>query len=208
VAAWPGAVASMASIPDAAYALMLGGGLWMLLWTRRPRWMGALPFAAGALWALGEPPPDILITGDGRHMAVRTDDGRMALLRERAGDFVRSALADRAGEEEDDLPPLDSVAHARCGPDMCLADVSVRGVTWRVGATRSAQMLPWRDLVALCPQLDLIVSDRRLPPDCTPRGMKLDRPTLAETGGLAIMLGEPVRIERVRRAGDRHPWVQ
>ena len=207
VAAWPGAVASMASIPDAAYALMLGGGLWMLLWTQRPRWLGALPFAAGALWALSVPPPDILITGDGRHMAVRTPDGRMALLRERAGDFVRSALADRAGEEED-LPPLDAAPNARCGPDMCLADVTRSGVKWRVGATRSAQMLPWKELVALCPQLDLIVSDRRLPPGCTPRGLKMDRPALADTGGLAITLGRPVQIEQVQRVGDAHPWAR
>ena len=207
VAAWPGAVASMASIPDGAYALMLGGGLWMLLWTQRPRWLGALPFAAGMLWALSEPPPDILITGDGRHMAVRTSDGGMALLRERAGDFVRNALADRAGEE-DDLPPLDSAPNARCGPDMCLADVSARGVVWRVGATRSAQMLPWKELVALCPQLDLIVSDRRLPPGCAPRGLKLDRPALEATGGVAVTLGHSVRIEGVRRAGDGHPWFK
>lgn len=208
VAAWPGAVASLPAIPASAYALMLGGGFWMLLWTQRPRWLGALPFATGALWALSLPPPDILITGDGRHMAVRATDGRMALLRERAGDFVRSALADRAGEEDEDIPPLDTAPNARCGPDMCLADVSRSNVRWRVGATRSAQLLPWRELVALCPQLDLIVSDRRLPPGCAPRGLKLDRPALAQTGGLAITLGDPVRIEHVLQAGDAHPWAQ
>lgn len=206
VAAMPGAVANMASIPAPAFALMLGGGLWMLLWTQRPRWLGSLPFTAGALWALATPAPDILITNDGRHMALRTADGQMAMLRERAGDFIQSALAERAGEE-DGLIGLDAVSTARCGPDMCLADVARGGIRWRVGATRSSQFLPWPELIALCPQLDLIVSDRRLPPGCVPRVLKLDRPALAQTGGIAITLGTPVRIERTRAEQDDHPWV-
>ena len=38
---------------------------------------GLVPVAAGALWALATPAPDLLVTGDGRHLALRTADGEL-----------------------------------------------------------------------------------------------------------------------------------
>lgn len=206
VAGWPGAVASLPSMSNTAIGLMLAGGFWLLLWTRRPRWLGVAPLLAGAALAFAEPVPDIMITRDGRHVTLRGPDGRHVMLRERAGEFVQTVLAERSGEDEE-LALIDSLPNARCGPDMCIADVAARGTQWRIGATRSAHFLPWRAFVALCPQLDLVVSDRRLPPGCTPRVLKLDRPALAAGGAALITLGKPVRIQRAQGARSDHPWV-
>ena len=70
VAGTRGAVALMPSMPAWAFAAMVAGGLWLCLWTTRARLIGLVPIAIGAAGALLAPAPDLLITGDGRHLAV------------------------------------------------------------------------------------------------------------------------------------------
>lgn len=202
----PGAVATLPSMPPPALGLMLSGGLWLLLWRRKPRWLGVPLVAVGSLWALLHPAPDLLITGDGRHLAVRGDDGRVALLRARAGDYVRDLLAERAGQA-DPLEAMETLKTARCGRDLCLISLSRGSKTWTIAATRTADRLPWRGFVQTCAEVDIVVSDRRLPEGCRPRWLKADRFSLARTGGLAIVL-DPVRIEAVRLPRDDHPWIK
>lgn len=206
VAELPGAVATLPSIPLGAFAAMIGGGLWILLWRERPRWLGCVPLAAGALLALMMPAPDILVTGDGRHLAIRGSDGQVALLRPRAGDYVRDLLAERAGET-DPLEDLDTLSGARCGRDLCLVTLEKGGRIWRIGATRSVYRLPWESFVATCRSVDIIVSDRRLPRGCTPSWLKADRVLLEKTGGLAISLANP-QVQSVFGSRDDHPWLR
>ncbi|CAN5312742.1 hypothetical protein BH10PSE12_BH10PSE12_00460 [soil metagenome] len=84
VAAAPGAVALSPAISRRAFGLTMAGGLWCLLWRSRARWLGLVPITAGTAMILTTPKPDILVTGDGRHVAIRTADGGMAVLRARA----------------------------------------------------------------------------------------------------------------------------
>ena len=99
----PGAVALLPAMPPAAFALIVAGGLWICLWRTKWRRYGLIPVALGALWAMLTPAPDLLVTGDGRHLVLRTEDGRLALLRPRAGDYVRDTLAELSGAEPDYL---------------------------------------------------------------------------------------------------------
>lgn len=197
VADAPGASAALPAMPAAAFALMVGGGLWLGLWRARARWAGLLPVAAGAAWALATPAPDLIVTGDGRHLAVRTNAG-MALLRERAGDYVRDTLAEAGGAG--DLAAMEG-AGVRCSPDLCV----VHTAGWTVAATRSGYLVPWREMMRTCAAADIVVSERRLPPGCRPRRLRLDRPAMAGTGGVAIWLGDG-RIVTSRRPEARHPW--
>lgn len=203
VAAAPGSVASLPAMPDGAFALMVAGGLWIALWRTALRRWGILPFAVGAVWALATPAPDLLVTGDGRHMALATPDGGMAILRDRAGDYVRSTLGEGGGVEGA-LPPLSEQPGVKCSADLCIATREKGGRRWTIVATRSGYALPWAELVAACRRADIVVSDRRLPDDCTPRWLKLDRTMLARTGGVAISLANG-RVTTVRQGG-RHPW--
>jgi competence protein ComEC len=201
----PGAVAALPAMPGGAYALIVGGGLWLALWRSRARLAGLAPLAVGAIWALLTPAPDLLVTGDGRHLALRTTDGGMALLRDRAGDYTRSLLAE-VGAVEGDLPGLADLPSSRCSRDACLAIFTKGGRSWRVLATRSAYLVPVRELIALCGQADVIVSERRLPTACRPRWLKLDRPMLAKTGGVAVTFASG-DVATVAGAAGRHPWV-
>ena len=200
----PGAVAALPAMPGGAYALIVAGGLWIALWRTRVRWGGLVPFAVGLGWALPTPAPDLLVTGDGRHLAIRTSDGSMALLRDRAGDYTRSMLGENSGAEEE-LALLSEAPDARCSPDLCLVEVRSGMRRWRVLATRSGYMVPWAEMIASCKAADVVVSDRRLPAGCVPRWLKLDRDTLAKTGGVAITFAD-ARIRTVRGGGS-HPWL-
>lgn len=205
VASAPGAVAALPVMPTAAYALMLGGGLWLALWSTRVRRWGLVAVAAGGAWALTTPVPDVLVTGDGRHVAIRLPGGRLASLRERTGDYTGDLLAEAGGSVGVPLLLLEQ-AEARCSRDACVTEVEAGGRRWRIAATRSAYLLPRPSMEATCAAADVMVSERRLPDWCRPRWLKLDRPTLARTGGVAIDLsGGSVRT--VERTDDQHPWV-
>ncbi|HEX8622348.1 MAG TPA: ComEC/Rec2 family competence protein, partial [Allosphingosinicella sp.] len=201
VAAAPGAVARLPTLPTGAFALMVAGGLWLALWRAKWRRWGLIPVAAGAAAALAAPAPDLLVTGDGRHLAVRTSSGELALLRGRAGDYVRDLLSQSAGLEGE-AGELEHLRIAECSADFCAAQV--RG--WRLLASRSDRRVPIPQLRAACAQADIVVSDRRLPAACRPRWLKADRDLLERSGGLAITLGEVPRVVTVA-SGDRHPWI-
>jgi competence protein ComEC len=204
-AAIPGSVAPLPAMPGGAYALMVIGGLWIGLWRTRWRRLGAVPLAIGAAWALLTPAPDLLVTGDGRHVAIRTAAGALALLRDRTGDYTADMLAENGGIQ--DLPVLLSEQRdARCSRDLCVTSRTVAGRQWRVAATRSAYQVPTPDLIATCQAADVVISERRLPRRCTPHWLRLDRETLARTGGVAIVFGSR-SIRTVRQPNDRHPWV-
>jgi len=204
VASAPGSVAAIPVMPVAAFALMLAGGLWVALWRTGVRWWGTVPFALGAGWALASPAPDLLVTGDGRHLGVRVG-AEMALLRDRTGDYTRTMLSEQVGSGGEPLT-LSDLPDARCSRDLCLVTLERDGRRWRVLATRSAYLVRAAELIAACRTADIVVSERRLPRGCRPRWLKLDRPALARSGGVSVTLG-PVRVATVRWAGDQHPWV-
>ncbi|QJQ32820.1 DUF4131 domain-containing protein [Sphingomonas lacunae] len=206
VANAPGATANLPAMPRGAFGLMLAGGLWLLIWTRPWRWWGAVPFVLGAVWALSITPPDLLITGDGRHVAVRTDDGRYVLLRDRAGEFVRDQLAEAAGIDEE-LASLAEQPGVRCSPDFCVWTMERAGRRWSVMASRSGYRTDWEPLVKACAEVDIVIADRWLPRACQPRWLKADQKALRETGGLTIRL-DPPSVEAVAASWRGMPWGQ
>jgi competence protein ComEC len=203
VAGAPGSVRSLPAMPAGAFALMVIGGIWIALWRTRWRRLGVVPLVVGAVWALTTPAPDVLVTGDGRHVAVRTAAG-LALLRDRAGDYTRDMLAENGGVDGEPLLLADQ-PDARCSRDLCVTDVVAGGRTWRILATRSAYMVPIAELIAACRAADVVVSERGLPKGCLPRWLKLDRRALRRTGGVALTLGSGT-VVTILSPGDRHPW--
>ncbi|MHA6719453.1 ComEC/Rec2 family competence protein [Sphingomonas sp. RS6] len=201
----PGALATLPAMPAGAFVLMVFGGLWIGLWRTGLRFAGLVPFTLGAAWGLASPSPDLLVTGDGRHLAIRMPDGAWALLRDRAGDFTRATLGENGGVEPEHLQLMTERPEARCSADACIVEHRAGGRRWRIAATRSSYAIDWPQLIRLCAASDIVVSDRRLPPPCKPRWQKLDRPALERSGGVAINL----RTAGVRtvRSDTAHPWI-
>lgn len=201
-----GAVATLAAMPGSAFAAMVAGGLWLSLWTSRVRLLGLAPFAIGAISAALAPAPDLLVTGDGRHLAVIASDGIPRVLRNRTGDFMRGIFAESFGfDGEPEI--LEEAPFAACSRDACVAEIARNGRSWRVLATRSSARIDWADLVKACRSADISVSERWLPRGCGPKWLKLDRKSLARTGGVAIYLGARPRVDTVSQRVGRHPWA-
>ena len=201
----PGAVSMLPGMAWGAFALMIAGGLWIALWRTKIRRWGMVPLAIGAAWGLLSPAPDLLVTGDGRHVALVLGDGRVALLRERAGDYIRDVLSEAAGVDGEPLP-IDALQAARCSADLCEARLVRGGREWRLLATRSPYLVDNRRMNRACRRADIVISDRRLPRSCVPRWLKIDRALLARTGGLAIDL-ERGTVDSVAADVGRHPWT-
>jgi competence protein ComEC len=203
-AAMPGAVSRLPAAPDWAFAVLILGGVWFCLWQTRRRWLALVPVAIGAVGMATAQPPDLIVDGDGKHLAV-VRDGKVALLRSRAGDYVRSMWADAAGEAISGN--LETLPDARCTPDACTARIMAGGRAWTLLATRSGLLIDRAAFEPACAVADIVVSDRRLPYWCAPRWLKLDRSSLAETGALSIWLDGP-RIRAVAREDGAHPWAR
>jgi competence protein ComEC len=118
----------------------------------------------------------------------------LALLRPRAGDYVRDVLNETSGLAPEPLD-IDSLPTAACSPDICLADVKANGRDVRLLATRSTRFVPVDELARACAEADIAVSDRRLPRTCVPRWLRADRALLARTGGLSLTLGERPTVQ-------------
>ncbi|WP_233222217.1 ComEC/Rec2 family competence protein [Allosphingosinicella deserti] len=202
----PGAVAMLPGMPRGAFGLVVVGGLWLFLWRTRWRLFGLAPLLAGAIWTLATPAPDLLITGDGAHVAIRTQAGRLAILRPKAGDYVRDTLSENAGIKAEPIE-LESLPKARCSADLCASEIEVAGTSWRILATRSANMVDFGPLRKACAVADIVISDRRLPVTCVPRWLKADAAFLRRTGGLAIKLGAKPEVLTVSQLQGEHPWA-
>jgi len=201
-----GAVALLPAMPGWSYGLMVAGGLWLCLWNGRLRLLGFAPVLVGIAGAAASPSPQLLITGDGKHVAV-VEGKTPFILRDRAGDYVRSLLAEASGFDGDPAA-LDERPFSDCSNDACVAVLRKEGREWRLLATRSATWIDWVPFTRACAQADIIVSDRRLPRGCTPRWLKLDRSGLARTGGVAVYLGAKPRLDTVSSHTGGHPWAQ
>jgi competence protein ComEC len=201
-AAMPGATLRVMALPAPAYALGAAGGVWLVLWATWLRWAGLVPLAGAALWAHAAVPPDLLISADGRQLAVLTDDGTLAYARQRVGAYLHDNWTEATGARGD-ARWLGDVPAARCSPDLCIADLARGGRRWRVMATTSRMLLPRADFARACAGVDIIVSDRRLPAWCAPRWLKLDAASLATTGAVAIHLASRRIVTAADAAGDR-----
>ena len=200
-----GAVATAAAMPGWAFGLVVAGGLWVCLWNSRARLLGVVPFVAGAVGVATSPVPDLLVTGDGKHLAIVGSDGLPHILRSGSGDFIREVIAESSAFDGDPAN-LDSAAFADCSRDACVASIESAGRDWRLLATRSPDWLDREEMVAACAGADIVVADRRLPRGCVPRWLKLDREVLGRTGGVAIYLGGG-RVDSVAGRLGQHPWA-
>jgi competence protein ComEC len=202
-AALPGAVIRMTTMPDAAYALIIAGGLWLALWRSRVRWWGAGVLAAGLVMAALATPPDLLISGDGRHAAVRLADGRLAFLRNRTGAFLRDMWGDALATDGD--ARFADLTGMACSADTCVASIDRGGRRWRLLATVSRDFVDRTRFQPACAAADIVIADRNMPRWCQPRWQVFDRRTLRESGAVAVWLTAP-KVQSANAAIGDHPW--
>jgi competence protein ComEC len=208
----PGSVKLMPQMSDGTLALFVLGGLWLALWRGRARLMGLILVVAATILLLLTPRPDILVSGDGRHVAIAAADGGLLLLRDTQSRFARDNLTELSATAARPIA-LENWPGAQCSPDFCVVEIasmdelSGESAPLTLLLSRSNQIVEERALAAACERSDIVISDRFLPRSCQPAWLKVDRSLLRETGGLSIN----VQSRKVRtvaaREGD-HGWWQ
>ncbi len=200
----PGAVKLVPQMGYGTLALFVVGGLWLALWRGRARLLGLLPAALATVLLITTPVPDLLISGDGRHVGISGEDQRLLVLRDSRSSFARDNLTELAGFDGEPLP-LAQYPGAQCSREFCVMTLARGGREWSVMMSRNRELVTERSLAAACERSDIVVSDRWLPRSCQPRWLRADRRMLEETGGLAITLSDQ-QITTVAAAQGDHGW--
>ncbi len=199
--AFPGASGHFAAMPAAALGLIVAGGLWFLLWTRRWRWLGVAPVMAGVLLTVTARQPDILIAEDGRLVAIRQDNGTIALSNRAHDRFTQSVWVRRAGEGDiEDNPPTtlaETSDAAQCGKGVC---------RFTVAGHKTAILSDARGFAAACAGTDIVISQIAAHAHCA-APLVIDRADLAREGAQAVTFTPAgPRIETVRQVSGERPW--
>ncbi|MBH5322709.1 ComEC/Rec2 family competence protein [Aurantiacibacter sediminis] len=200
----PGAVKLIPQMTLGTVLLFVAGGLWLALWRGRARLFGFVPAAIGCLILAITPIPDLLISGDGRHVGVTGEDNRLLVLRDTRSSFTRDNLLELAGVEGEPLP-LPDWPGADCSRDFCVITLNRGGRDWHILMSRSRDIVAERSLAAACERSDIVIADRWLPRSCKPRWLKADGRMLSATGGLAINLADESYRSVANSEGD-HGW--
>ncbi|WP_379486660.1 ComEC/Rec2 family competence protein [Novosphingobium soli] len=204
-ASLPHAVTTLPAAGPLPYVAFVAGALWIGIWSGRVRWLGAPLAAAGAALLALAPHPDILVSGDGRHVGIVTEGGdRVFVLRDGGEGYARDNMMELAGLEREPAA-LDRWPGARCNRDFCVLAMERGKGTVQVLVSRGRDAVPERALAAACDRADIVISDRWLPRSCHPRWLKVDRTMLGRTGGLAIRV-DARRIHTVAAGQGEHGW--
>lgn len=205
VAGLPGAVQLVPAMPQWAMLAIAGGGLWLCIWQRGWRWLGVLPILAGCVAPWLTPGPDLLVDGEARLIAVRTDDGFMLSNHRAAGGMVAETWARRLAEDQwRDWPGPGGTSldgQLRCEKDGCL---------WRHDGLKVALVRKVEALAEACAASDIVVSSEPVRGRCRSPRLVIDRFDVWRRGAHTIRFHDDGRFTIATVAGERgqRPWVR
>ncbi|WP_191084291.1 ComEC/Rec2 family competence protein [Roseococcus microcysteis] len=212
VASWPGAALSLPPPPAWGLLVTALGMCWLCLWRTRWRLWGLPAVLGGMLAGAVTPPPDALVSGDGRLFALRVEGEVFLERRPGAARFVQEAwLRAWGASSATNLPAQGEVAGGRitCVPDSCtLRDAAgaPRLVLLRPPIPRRNERLPPQYAPReLCGMVPLILSPEPLRGRC-PGTLVVDRFSLWRNGAHAAWSAEGRILSDRDWRGDR-PWV-
>lgn len=204
-AARPGAVTMLPAFGTLPFLACIAGLLWLALWHGRKRLLGLIPTLAGLAGLAAATPPDLLVSGDGRHVGVTGEHPQeLLVLREGRSDFARDNLLEQAGMNGE-TRLIEDWPRARCSAEFCAFELNRGGREWRFLIATGREMVEERSLAAACERVDIVIADRWLPGSCRPAWFKADRRMLGQTGGLAIDLRGP-EVRTVAGSMGEHGW--
>jgi competence protein ComEC len=178
---------------------LAAGGLWLCLWRKGWRQWGWLAIAAGLGSAALVRPPDVLIDGDAKLVAVRSPDGGLMVSSTKIAKFVSEIWLRRSGEAQSTAwPGADPSGRLRCDSFGCI---------FRPGGHTVA--LPFSDaaLTEDCLTADVVVSRVPVRRGCPSAHVVIDRFDLWREGAHALWFtGDGVRVESAGAGQGARPW--
>ena len=205
IASWQGAVIPIRAMPLWGLAAAVLGGLWLCLWERPWRLLGLAGPLLGAVSIALASPPDLLVSGDGKLLALRARDGELvfsSLKRER---YRRDIWLRRSGAET-------ARAWDRDGgqPEPGLRCDALGCVFTFAPGRRLGLALTGEALEEDCRAVEVLVSLEPLRGlDCPSPRLVIDRFDLWRNGAHAVWLsGGAPRAATVRAQRGERPWVR
>lgn len=199
VSALPGAVVAVPAFSLVAFLLMIGGGLWLCIWTGRMRYWGLAAIAAGLMTAPFHDQPDIWVDRDGKLVAVRDHKGQIAVRKTRKATFSLQVWMEADGDARTVKQARDG-AGFQCDGKSCV--VSVRGKL-------ISHVLHPEALAEDCRRASVLITALRLPQSdhCTQPDVVIDGRGLQEKGAhlLRVRDGEIV-VDYVAAHRGNRPW--
>ncbi|MBI1205896.1 MAG: DUF4131 domain-containing protein [Azospirillum sp.] len=201
----PGASLRFPAMPGEGLLAIVLGGVWLVLWRRRWRWWGAVAVIAGFATVPLAPRPDILVSGDGKLMAVRGADGGLLLSRRSRSSFAVATWLQRDGTDQ----PVGTWPRVGSSADETLACDQLGCLYRPVDAAGQTLVALIRDPQALledCRNAQVVISPE--PARRCPAPVVLDHWHLRRDGAHALYLdGGRVRIDSVRAHRGSRPWT-
>ncbi|MGQ3027547.1 MAG: ComEC/Rec2 family competence protein, partial [Ferrovibrionaceae bacterium] len=164
-----------------------------------------LPILAGCIAPWLTPGPDLLVDGEARLIAVRTNDGFMLSYRRAAGGMVAETWARRLAEDQwRDWPGPGGTSldgQLRCEKDGCL---------WRHDGLKVALVRKAEALAEACAASDIVVSSEPVRGRCRSPRLVIDRVDVWRRGAHTIRFHDDGRFTVATVAGERgqRPWVR
>jgi len=195
VASLPGAVSLVPAWPASALGLIVLGGLWIGLWQRSWRWLGAVPVAVGLALAFTAVAPDLIVARDAHSAAMRGADGALFILG-KPDDYSAEQWLRRDGDTRD---PAAAETADRCDEWGCTAR-SANGRTIALSLRAGA-------LIDDCKRADVVISAVPIRQPCPRARTTVDRIDVARGGAMALWLGKgETRRETVAEVRGKRPW--
>ncbi len=200
VAALPGAEMRAPPIAPTALVTITIGLLWLCLWRRRWRLLGAAIIVVG----LGLIPvlvdrPEMMVAPDGKAVAVRDASGVLRVSGSRSGSYTVEQFFDK--EPMESLAGTELRGGVRCDPTACLLDGA--------DGLRVAHVLQPAAFHEDCARAHIVVTPLKAPTNCA-AALVVDASALTRFGAhamdIAMEEGAPVvNVRRARSAAPR-PW--
>jgi len=180
------------------------GGLWLCIWRRPWRHLGWAGIVIGLGSILAHVPPDIVVSGDGKLMAVRGADGSLSLSTGRSRRFDATIWLRRDAQED---PPTLWPRRGESEDGRLRCDDL--GCVYRADGHVVALVRDGRALDDDCRVATLVIAVQPVGRACPSAGRVIDRFDLWRDGAHAVTLGPDGarRIESVRARQGERPWT-
>jgi competence protein ComEC len=194
----PSAAVLVPAFAAGAFPLMVGGGLWLLIWQGRWRWLGLVGVGAGLALAPFGSRPDIWVDRNGGLVAIRDPSGVIVTPDTRKGAFS----LERWMEADGDGRPVKAARGSKsfqCDPSSCIALVKGKLVSHVVHPSALADD---------CRRAAILIANFPLPERCAQPEVVIDSLDLKERGAHTLEITEAgVIVSTVASERGRRPWI-
>jgi competence protein ComEC len=198
VTSLPGAFGRMAAFGTGALLVCTFGLVLVCLLKTPLRFVGALLIGIAIVMMIRAPQPDVLIAADGSAIAIRGEDGHLAVVKSGSDVF---AVKEWLAADADPRNPKDNALGQgiKCDDAGCVGRLR-DGTLVAVAKTIEA-------FAEDCRRAALVVSARVAPRGCGT--LLVDRPVWRRTGALALRrAGEGFELTPTRPNGYDRPWAR